>query len=170
MTFDAAAFVAEFVATNSLVEIADYLDENPEEQVYYADRHALGTADWFAPEVRGPACEAALALAYAWRCDRDSLRARGYLVSVPVTFIDDEWLDGCENPPPPHVWICVARTSEAYADLPAVLGEPRERSGRPEIDALLRDGIALLRAEPDELADEDERGQWVLRFTASARE
>jgi hypothetical protein len=84
------------------------------DSVWYIDRHVLGPDDGVAaPEVRAAACAAAVALAARWITARNGLVGADLLITKPYVIVDDPWLLGKSNAPPPHVIVCIARDRQS---------------------------------------------------------
>jgi hypothetical protein len=78
---------------------------------WHIDRHVTDDEEARrpSPELVQAGCAVALLLGKAWAKDREAVRSPDVLISQPVVIIDDECLQGTENSPPPHVYICLAR-------------------------------------------------------------
>lgn len=80
-----------------------------EQSCLHIDRHIVDVLeDDMSLEFRIAACAATLALADRWRREREG--TEGVVMSNPVVIIDDSWIRGDSSPPPPHVYICIARS------------------------------------------------------------
>lgn len=108
-------YFRDVLEQNRLVETVDYL-RNSSDLVYYADRHVedLPFPDWL-PTV---ACEAGLALLRAWHEDSLALAEQGFAFAGPVLVVDESWLQGLENPPPPHVLLYIAKMGATFEGRP----------------------------------------------------
>lgn len=80
--------------------------------VCYVDRHVekLPCADW----PQAVACEAGLALLRAWHADSLVFADQGFVFVGPILVVDESWLEGKENPPPPHVMLEVIKRGDVY--------------------------------------------------------
>lgn len=154
-------FVARVLAKNDLAnEVQDFILAN--ETVRYIDRHVLDVDEPASATLRAVACEAAVALAKTWLNARRTLARTDVLISVPYAIVDDSWILGAENAPPPHVVLCLARDEVSLR--PAnynLAATPRSSSGLSIVDSLVREGARLKRLDSDPELPED-GGCWIL--------
>jgi hypothetical protein len=129
---------------------------------WHIDRHVIAGAPDARPpdvELRGAACKAALALAGKWLAQRRAQHGAGLLISEPYAIIDDEWLSGEIDAPPPHVYLCLARDPLSLHPVRHELLGLTEASGNRIIDSLLTGRERLFRIEG---AFDGEPGAWIL--------
>jgi len=135
---------------------------------WHIDRHVIdfvGERVAATPSEIREACEAAVALAARWAEQSGALRGPDFLISAPVALIDDEWLAGRENAPPPHVYLCLARDADSFRPVSRQTRVSVEASGNPIVDSLPRGDVALSRVDG---MFEDLPGAWVVGpFTGS---
>ncbi len=143
-----------------------------DDQVYYADRHALEYAGYdydpyaLDPETIKLGVKLGLDLLRHWSQQRKSVTS--LFVSEPYLAIDEEWLLGLPNPAPPYLYICLAKTEDAFAPNP-VIGSP-ERSLALDGDIDLS-GTAVLYVEGYDDPDEEEVfGAWHIRIDGEDQE
>lgn len=145
---------------NDLAEIVRSFQQC-DESYQSLDRHVLGVSDGspVPPELVEAACAAALALARHWTRQSSALAEPGIWISKPFVLIDDPWLAGERNAPPPHVYLWLAldeKSPEPYRPE----GAPRSSSGIPAVDALLGGGERLQRIE----GEPEGPGAWVIEI------
>jgi hypothetical protein len=129
---------------------------------WHIDRHVIdfvGERAAATPSEIREACEAALALAARWAERSVAVRGPDCLISAPLAIIDDEWLEGRENAPPPHVYLCLARDADSFRPVSRQTLVSVEPSGNPIVDSLPRGDVALSRVAG---VFEDLPGAWVL--------
>jgi hypothetical protein len=82
-------------------------------------------------------------------------------VSEPVLTIDEEWLLGRENPAPPYLYICLAKTERAFSPNP-IIGSP-DKPLVLDVDIDLS-GTTILYVEGyDDPNEEEIFGSWQIR-------
>ena len=130
------------------------------ESVWHVDRHVLDVVQpSSAREVRLAACAAGLGLLRKWSVQASAERRAGIKVSEPYLIVDDGWLEGQPDAPPPHIYICLCAGEE---DL-SVEHEPARWHGHvfpSSLAALLAEDEAYCRVDG---AFESEPGAWLVR-------
>jgi hypothetical protein len=103
------ALAARVLAENDFAETADAFVASGA-PCWTIDRHVVDPGiDPIDEPFVAATCHAARALAREWDRRRAPYLERGLLVSRPSVIIDDEWLAGARNAPPPHVLVTFAR-------------------------------------------------------------
>lgn len=112
--------------------VSDVLGALDGQPCAHLDRHVLdGTVAMIGSvRVRRDAVRAAIELACRWRDERLAIAAT---VSSPVVMVEDEWIRGELDAPPPHVYICVAARPEDCAPASYGLGATAALSAIPEM-------------------------------------
>lgn len=152
------------LAENDLMDTVNpFLKDD--DQVYYADRHAL---EWsghdYDPDALDPATiklgvMLGLDLLKYWSEKRKLLTS--LYVSEPFLVIDEEWLLGRKNPAPPSVKICLAKTEEAFDPTPFEGDPDKKLSFDKDIDLT---GTKVVFVEGyDDPEEEEIFGAWLVR-------
>lgn len=114
--------------------VSDVLGALDGQPCRHVDRHVLGVIEAVmnlgSVRVRRDAVRAAIELACRWRDERLAIAAT---VSSPVVMVEDEWIRGELDAPPPHVYICVAARPEDCAPASYGLGATAALSAIPEM-------------------------------------
>jgi hypothetical protein len=109
--------------SNRLADIVDIYHTRPVTQgaartPIYIDRHVVGydlaprAQGMSDPTFRQEAITAAVCLARCWHAE--ALHFGSTPISSPFVIVDDEWVTGELDDPPPHVLICVGQASFDY--------------------------------------------------------
>ncbi len=104
------------------------------------------------------ACAAAIELASKWRQQRTMIQTPCLFVSNPYAIICEEWMDGVANAPPPHVYVCLGRSSGSFRPVQHEDLLLSAKSGYPVLDALLGVEHQLSRLE----SMDGETASWVV--------
>jgi hypothetical protein len=135
---------------------------NSDDSGWHIDRHVIDVVrerGRATPSEIREACEAAVALAARWAERSIALRGPDCLISAPVALIDDEWLEGRENAPPPHVYLCLARDADSFQPVWRAARLNVDTSGNAIVDSLPRGDVTLSRVDG---MFADRPGAWVL--------
>ena len=142
--------------------IAHFLTSSDEQ--YHADRHVSPPPLELSAF---SACEAGLALLQQWTADAANVHKSGLSPSTPILMIDDEWLSGADNAPPPHVLLSLFKSRSDSEDQPiAGVRVAHDSSPFKEILCGPFAHTVVYRLEPNE--DFPESGAWVIQFDKSA--
>ncbi|WP_299399516.1 hypothetical protein [Pelagibius sp.] len=152
------------LAENDLMDTVNHFVRD-DDQVYYADRHVLEYAGHdYDPHALDPTTielgvQLGLDLLKHWSEQRKFVATLS--VSEPFLCIDEEWLLGRQNPAPPYVYVCLAKTEEAFEPAPFEGSGHKELVVDGDIDLA---GTEVVYVEGYDDPDEDEvLGAWLIR-------
>lgn len=161
MSGSASGLIDSVSRENELVDEVRHF-RSSDEDAWYIDRHVLDVGSYGSAEIHEAACVAAVELAKKWLEDRARLSAADLVISKPFVIIDDDWVRCDPEAAPPHVWICMAKNADAFSPMDPTEGTVRmTTSSQPMVDAVLREGLKLWRADSD---DPELGGCWFLEL------
>ncbi len=147
---------------NSLSQIVESFFESDDE-CWYIDRHVIQMGDSRLSSLTISfiyiACQAALVLLKTWNAQRLDWKGRPCCISVPLLIIDDEWLAACETAPPPHVYMCIAKSESSYKPVKHKHAKKVDKTENKELDKILKGNIRIYRLPA---FSEDEFGAWLI--------
>jgi len=147
---------------NDLGAIADEFRASGE-SCWHIDRHVITEiSEGAQPDAHLllTACRAALALARKWLEQSSAVRDPGLFVSEIIVILDDAWVTGVIEAPPPHVYICLARDQASFKPVQRRQILQCKSSGNRIVDSLLTGHERIFRSEG---AFEGEPGAWILK-------
>jgi hypothetical protein len=147
------------LAENSLLEVVEHFRQAGEDR-YYLDRHIVDSLDDFPENLRD---QKDLILFGAFElCNKWATEAKAnseFFFSEPFVIVDDSWVKGEHNAPPPHIQLCISKSPLELDDLFPITGSP----SHCDIDGLneiAKDkGFFCFRVSGD--ADSD--GAWIFK-------
>jgi len=155
-------YIQSVCAANSLEETALHFLQTSA-PAYHADRHVAEPPQGLGMEA---ACSAGLALLVDWSREAAALERLGLVASKPLLLVDQEWLDGLADAPPPHVLVTLARCS---SDLPPEeLNAKRVSQSACPLESLLIGDVENATVLKIDASDERESlGGWLFRLDAA---
>ena len=105
-------WVTNIVERNDLRRIVNDFAVSPE-LCWHIDRHVMEVTERV-PDLSDASytvagCSAGVALLREWTQQVRTLQGEGTALSSPFLVIDDDWISGRDNAPPPHVYVCMAK-------------------------------------------------------------
>jgi hypothetical protein len=109
-------WIKKTLEENSLFEVVQYFLQI-EDDTYHLDRHLVDSPSDVPKKVRDQKDSiyiAAFDLCMKWAIDAKIYS--GLTFSVPFVVVDDSWIKGEKNAPPPHVRLCISKSKAPLDD------------------------------------------------------
>jgi hypothetical protein len=139
--------------------------EVAKDDVQHVNRHVWDPVEPFPSisdmDVVSAFCRVGFALLRRWTERWGDVRAQGFLVSRPFLVIGDDWLSGEKYAASPRLYVCIAKSEQAYSPLEHAEARPVEATGCEQLDRFLSDDMLVRRLEGKY---EDEPKAWVFEL------